>query len=40
MAIQIIKGRIGNCYIIKHEGTILIDAGMPGEFNKFSKKLH
>ena len=39
MAIQIIKGRVGNCYIIKHEGTILVDAGMPGEFNKFSKKL-
>ncbi|MCD6486139.1 MAG: MBL fold metallo-hydrolase [Syntrophobacterales bacterium] len=39
MDIQIIKGRVGNCYIIKHEGTILVDAGMPGEFNKFSKRL-
>jgi len=39
MDIQIIKGRVGNCYIIKHEGTILVDAGMPGEVNKFSKRL-
>jgi len=39
MDIQIIKGRVGNCYIIKHESAILVDAGMPGEFNKFSKRL-
>ena len=39
MDIQIIKGRVGNCYIIKDEGTILVDTGMPGEFNKFSKRL-
>jgi len=39
MNIQIIKVGVDNCYIIKHEGTILVDAGMPGEFNKFSKGL-
>ena len=39
MDIQIIKAGITNCYIIKHEGTILIDAGMPGEFNKFTEGL-
>lgn len=39
MDIHIIKGGVGNYYIIKHESTILIDAGMPGEFNKFSKGL-
>jgi hydroxyacylglutathione hydrolase len=39
MDIQIIKVGVDNCYIIKHESTILIDGGMPGEFNKFSKGL-
>ena len=39
MDIQIIKVGIDNCYIIKHESTILVDGGMPGEFNKFSKGL-
>lgn len=39
MDIQIIKVGITNCYIIKHESTILIDGGMPGEFNKFLKGL-
>jgi len=39
MDIQIIKLGITNCYIIKHESTILIDAGMPGEFNKFPEGL-
>ena len=39
MNIQIIKLGITNCYLIKHESTILIDAGMPEEFNKFSKGL-
>ncbi len=39
MDIQIIKVGIDNCYIIKHENTILVDAGMPGEFNKLSKGL-
>ena len=39
MDIQIIKVGIDNCCIIKHESTILVDAGMPGEFNKFSKGL-
>jgi len=39
MDIQIIKVGITNCYIIKHESTILVDAGMPDEINKFSKGL-
>ncbi len=39
MAIQIIKVGVDNCYIIRDENTILIDGGMPGEFNKFSKGL-
>ena len=39
MDIQIIKVGITNCYIIQHESTILIDGGMPGEFNKFLKGL-
>jgi len=39
MDIQIIKVGITNCYIIKHESTILLDGGMPGEFDKFSKGL-
>ena len=40
MELQIIKVGITNCYIIKQQGTILIDGGMPGEFNKFSKGLN
>lgn len=39
MDIQIIKVGIDNCYIIKDENTILIDGGMPGEFNKITKGL-
>ena len=39
MDIHIIKVGITNCYIIKHEGTILVDAGMPEEINSFSKGL-
>ena len=39
MDIEIIKLGITNCYVIKHEGAILIDAGMPGKFNEFSKGL-
>jgi len=39
MDIQIIKVGVDNCYIIKHERTILVDGGMPGEFDKFSKGL-
>ena len=39
MDIQIIKVGITNCYIIKHESMILVDAGMPEEFNKFYKGL-
>jgi glyoxylase-like metal-dependent hydrolase (beta-lactamase superfamily II) len=39
MDIQIIKVGITNCYLIKHEGTILVDGGMPEEFSEFSKGL-
>ena len=39
MDIHIIKVGITNCYIIEHESMILIDTGMPGEFNNFSKGL-
>jgi len=39
MDIQSIKVGIDNCYIIRDENTIIIDGGMPGEFNKFSKGL-
>ena len=39
MEIKIIKVGICNCYIIKDEGTILIDTGMPGKCKQFSKGL-
>lgn len=39
MDFQMIKVGVDKCFIIKHEGTILVDAGMPGEFNKFSEGL-
>ncbi len=39
MDIQIIKAGITNCYVIKNESAILVDAGMPDEINKFSKGL-
>jgi len=39
MDIKILKVGIDNCYIIKQKNTILVDGGMPGEFNKFSKGL-
>ena len=39
MDIEIIKAGITNCYIIKHESAILVDAGMPEKFDKFSKGL-
>lgn len=39
MEMQIIKVGITNCYIIKQEGMILVDSGMPGEFDKFSNGL-
>lgn len=39
MDIQIIKVGVDNCYIIKHDSMILVDGGMPGEINKFSKGL-
>lgn len=39
MDIQRIKVGVDNCYIIRDENTIIIDGGMPGEFNKFSKGL-
>jgi glyoxylase-like metal-dependent hydrolase (beta-lactamase superfamily II) len=39
MDIEIIKVGITNCYVIKQESVILVDAGMPGKFNEFSKGL-
>jgi hydroxyacylglutathione hydrolase len=39
MNIQIIKVGVDHCYIIQQESAILVDGGMPGEFNKFSKRL-
>lgn len=39
MDIKIIKVGIDNCYIIKNESAILVDGGMPGKFNDFSKGL-
>jgi len=39
MDIHTIKVGVGNCYIVKDEGTILIDGGTPGEFDTFSKGL-
>jgi glyoxylase-like metal-dependent hydrolase (beta-lactamase superfamily II) len=39
MSIDVLQLGVDNCYVVKHEGTILIDGGMPGEFDKFSKYL-
>ncbi len=39
MAFQMIKVGVDKCFIIKHESTILVDGGMPGECNKFSEGL-
>ncbi len=39
MAINTIKVGVTNCYIIKEEGTILIDAGEPEKCDKFSAGL-
>jgi len=39
MDIHTIKAGISRCYLIRHKGAILVDAGVPGKFNKFSKKL-
>jgi hydroxyacylglutathione hydrolase len=39
MDFQMIKVGFDKCYIIKHEGMILVDGGTPGEFNKFSEGL-
>jgi len=39
MEIHTIKLGISNCYLIRDKGTILVDAGVPGKFNKFIKKL-
>lgn len=39
MDIHTIKVGISSCYLIRHEGAILVDAGVPGKFNKFSKRL-
>lgn len=40
MQINTIPVGIDNCYIVRDEGTILIDAGMPGQFNKFARGLN
>lgn len=40
MDIKIIKVGICNCYIVRDEGTIVIDAGMPGNCDKFLKGLN
>ncbi len=40
MDIKIIKIGICNCYIVSDEGTIVIDAGMPGNCDKFLKGLN
>lgn len=37
MEIKTIKVGVDNCYLIKNEGMILIDGGMPESFNDFSK---
>ncbi len=39
MNLHIIKVGITNCYIIKHDSMILVDAGMPAEFKKFTRGL-
>lgn len=39
MQINTIPVGIDNCYIVRDEGTILIDGGMPGRCNKFLKGL-
>ena len=39
MEIHNIKLGITNCYLIKDKGIILIDTGMPGEFDKFTRGL-
>ena len=39
MDIQTVKLGVTNCYIIRDEGTILVDGGMPGEFTKFFERL-
>jgi len=39
MDIKVIKVGICNCYIVKDEETIVIDAGMPGNCDLFSKGL-
>jgi glyoxylase-like metal-dependent hydrolase (beta-lactamase superfamily II) len=39
MDIHLIKAGVANCYIIRDKGIILVDGGMPGAFNKFSKGL-
>lgn len=40
MKIQIVKVGFDNCYIVSQKNTILIDGGMPGEFNEFSSGLN
>ena len=37
MDIKTIKVGVDNCYLLKDKGTILIDGGMPGSCNDFTK---
>ena len=37
MDIKTIKVGVDNCHLIRQEGMILIDGGMPGKFDNFSK---
>jgi len=39
MDIHTIKLGISNCYLIRDQCTVLVDAGVPGKFKKFIKKL-
>ncbi|NOZ09079.1 MAG: MBL fold metallo-hydrolase [FCB group bacterium] len=39
MDLQVIKVGFDNCYLIRDEGTILVDGGMPGHFRKFRRGL-
>ncbi len=40
MNIHPVKVGVDNCYIIRHEKAIIVDGGMPGEFDEFCKGLH
>lgn len=39
MEIKTIRVGVDNCYILRDKGCVLIDAGMPGQFNKFVRGL-